>query len=96
MAEAALTHVSWYRGSSIGDQLAFLRHRHASHSGLGSGATNDSWREPASNPAIWAKAKSKKIRNQLPNGKPSWREKIVGPLFPTLVALVLIVSRDQK
>jgi hypothetical protein len=36
-----------------------------------------------------------KIRNQLPNGKPSWREKIVGPLFPTLVALVLIVSRDQ-
>jgi len=52
--------------------------------------------EPVSNPAIWAKAKSKKIRNQLPNGKPSWREKIVGPLFPTLVALVLIVSRDQK
>jgi hypothetical protein len=43
-------------------------------------------------PRDMGQSEIEKIRNQLPNGKPSWCEEIVGPLFPTLVALVLIVA----
>jgi hypothetical protein len=48
-------------------------------------------RETGKQPGDIGESAIEKIRNQLPNGKPSWPEKIVGGApFNSLVALVLI------